>query len=663
VSGSPNRILVVDDNPATLYATGRVLKAAGFEVLTATTGSDAVNLACEFVPDLIVLDVNLPDFDGFEVVRRVRAVPILVRVPIIHLSATFVQDAYKVLGLEGGANGYLTHPVEPPVLVASINAFLRTKQAEDAMRRSEDRFKAVFERALDGIALVNRGLIFVDINPAMCRTLGRTRDEIIGKHASALSVKGYENHIGHIAEMIARDGVWRGELPLLKADGSRVELEWSVSRHSEPDLHLAIVTDVTQRRASELERERLLKRESDARSEAERANRLKDDFLAMLSHELRSPLNAIVGWTQVLQRRSSDESFRKEELADALSVIERNARLQTQLISDLLDVSRITSGKLRIEIAPLDPAGPLEAAIDGVRPAAEARRIRLETEIDRLAGPVLGDPSRLQQVFWNLLNNAVKFTPQGGTVWARLAREGSLVTVSVRDTGCGIEPEFVPFVFERFRQEQTTAQRSYGGLGLGLTIVRHLVEMHGGTVAAASEGRGLGATFTVSLPLSDARHQRRATGPEDVTRGSEPQPDLHGLRVLVVDDDDDARDLLMRVLSDRGAEVHGAATAAQALELVVRISPRVLVSDIGMPKEDGLALIRKLRERGFVGPELHAIAVTALARAEDRQKSLAAGYDGFFVKPVDLDALVESVASVGRSRAAAQGTSSPSGIF
>jgi PAS domain S-box-containing protein len=640
-----HKLLIVDDNPATLYATGRVLRAAGFEVLEAQSGEQAVEIACAQEPDLIVLDVNLPDIDGFEVVRRIRAVPRVARVPIIHLSATFVQDAHKVQGLEGGADGYLTHPVEPPVLIASINAFLRTRHAEDAMRRSEDRFKSVFERALDGIALLSEDLIFVDANPAMCRMLGRTRDELVGKHASALSPNGLENEVAHIAAIVSRKGSWRGPMPLLRADGMRLELEWSLSRHSDPDVRLAIVSDITERKLAEAEREQLLQSESAARGEAERANRLKDEFLATLSHELRSPLNAIVGWTQVLQRRAAEGHVPRDELTDALDVIQRNARLQTQLIADLLDVSRITSGKMRLEIVLLDPVGPLEAAIDGVRPAAEARQIRLALDLDRLAGPILGDPGRMQQVFWNLLSNAVKFTPRDGEVRVRMRREGSHVEVAVSDTGCGIQPDFLPFVFDRFRQEDPSTQRSHGGLGLGLAIVRHLVEMHGGSVSAASDGDGRGATFTVRLPVSAVRSLRRVSADDGHERGADPAVRLDGLQVLVVDDDADGRDLVSRVLASQGAEVRNAATVAQALELVQRAAPHVLISDIGMPGEDGYALIERLRAQDRPRGDLFAIALTALARSEDRERALTAGYDSFFVKPVDLDALVSRVAS------------------
>ena len=655
----PRRILVVDDNPATLYATARVLRASGFDVLEGTTGTEAIAKATAAEPDLIVLDVNLPDIDGFEVVRRIRAEPRVARVPIVHLSATFVQDAHKVQGLDAGADGYLTHPVEPPVLIASINAFLRARRAEEAMCRSEARFKAVFEHAPDGIALLTREMIFLDANPALCTILARTREELTGKHASALSPKGQENEAVRAAGAVARDGAWRGSLPLLRSDGQRVELDWRLSTHTEPDVLLAIVTDITERKAAEAEREELLRRESAARGDAERANRLKDEFLATLSHELRSPLNAIVGWTHILRRGASMGGVPAEELANALTVIERNARLQTQLVADLLDVSRITSGQMRLDMLAVDPAGPLDAAVEGVRPAAAARSIRLELQLDHDAGPVWADPARLQQVFWNLVSNAVKFTPRDGTVWVRLRRAGSQVEVTVRDNGCGIRADFVPYVFDRFRQEQTSPRRDYAGLGLGLAIVRHLVEMHGGSVAAQSDGEGQGATFTVRLPVSAVRH---APGAEPASAepagrpGAPPAParatpqslDLRGVRVLVVDDDADSRDLLRRALALQDAEVRCVASAAEAVQAVGAFGPHVLVSDIGMPGEDGYSLMRRLRAAGVPPEELRAIAVTAFARADEREQALAAGYERHLAKPVDVDELAAAVASLAR---------------
>jgi PAS domain S-box-containing protein len=656
MSEQPETILVVDDNPATLYSTARILRGAGFNVVEAETGLDAVGCACRGGVDLVVLDVNLPDIDGFEVCRRIRSDTACSRLPVIHLSATFVQDTDKVHGLEVGADGYLTHPVEPPVLVATVNAFLRTRRAEDAMRRSEARFRAVFENALDGIALISEDQIYLDVNPAMCRLLGLARDAIVGKHASVFIPADHKHQSEAAARALDADGSWRGHLPLIRSDGGTVPLEWSVSRHSLPGVRLAVVTDVTERLAIEREREQLLSSERAARSEAERANRLKDDFLATLSHELRTPLNAIVGWSQVLRTPSAT----REDLAEGLESIERNARVQAQLIDDLLDVARITSGKLRLDVQSIDPAAVVDAALQAVAPAARAKGIELHTALDPHAGRVSADASRLQQVVWNLVNNAVKFTPRGGRIDVRLARADQHIEIAVADNGQGIPPDLLPHLFERFRQGDARTTRSHGGLGLGLAIVKQLVEMHGGTVGAASEGEGHGATFVVRIPLSAAPHAEDGPPPAagasayaapaaDGTQAA-PRPlaftRLPGVRVLVVDGEADALVLLTRVLRESAAEVAGAGGVPQALALVDSFRPHVLVSDIGMPMQDGYDLIRIVRSRGHTPHDLPAVALTAFARPEDRRRALAAGYQAHVAKPVDPAELTGIIGSL-----------------
>jgi len=406
--------------------------------------------------------------------------------------------------------------------------------------------------------------------------------------------------------------------------------------------------DVTERKRAEDERKQLLEREQLARAEAERASRMKEDFLANLSHELRTPLNAIVGWTQVLRRRAMDD----DEIRQGLETIERNARVQARLIEDLLDMSRITSGKVRLDVQPVDPVSFIEAAVDAVRPAADARGIRLEKMLDPAAGPISGDPRRLQQVIWNLLSNAIKFTPKDGTVQVLLERVGAQVEISVADTGIGITPAFVAHAFERFRQADASSARRHGGLGLGLAIVKQLVELHGGTVQVKSLGEGAGTVFTVQLPIA-AVHRTADNGkrlhphPAKTLSSDFKISDLSGIRVLVVDDEADARDLFKRVLADCGAEVLTVASAGEALVVVETERPHVLLSDIGMPDIDGFELLRRVRALGPArGGKLPAIALTAFARSEDRTRALRAGFLVHVAKPVEPAELVATVAAV-----------------
>ncbi len=381
-----------------------------------------------------------------------------------------------------------------------------------------------------------------------------------------------------------------------------------------------LVVGIASQAAVAIDNARLYEAAQAARAQAERMSEMKDEFLATLSHELRTPLSAILGWSQVLRRGKVDGA----QFGHALDVIERNARVQTELIEDLLDMSRITSGKVRLDIQPLQPSGFVEAALQTVSPAADARGIRLEKILDPTAGPISGDPNRLQQVVWNLLSNAIKFTPREGKVQVVLERVNSHIEISVADTGIGIRPEFVPHVFERFRQADATTTRKYGGLGLGLSIVKHLVELHGGTVRVTSAGEGRGTTFTVRLPLSVVRRaaedepRRHPRSPKEAPQDYRVA-DLSGVRVLVVDDEADARELL------RGESV------------------QVLVSDLGMPDVDGYELLKRVRA---MGQRLPAIALTAFARSEDRTRALRSGFLVHVAKPVEPSELVATVAAV-----------------
>lgn len=416
------------------------------------------------------------------------------------------------------------------------------------------------------------------------------------------------------------------------------------------ELEQRVQERTAQLEASNRTKDELLMREQIIRAEAEAANRAKDEFLSILSHELRTPLNAILGWSTMLRQRTLSE----DKVLRALETIERNAKSQAQLIEDILDISRIITGKLRLQVRPVNLVPVIESAIESVRLAAEAKSIRLQSVLDSQASSLLGDANRLQQVMWNLLSNALKFTPKDGRVEIRLERVNSHAEITVSDTGPGISSDFLPFVFDRFRQHDSTTTRSYGGLGLGLAIVRQLVELHGGTVTVVSPGIGQGTTFTVTLPAMII--PLPPSDPEPLnsiveTKGRvEASPSLEGLKILVVDDEADALELLSTILQKYGADVIAVASVKQALTIIETAtdrSPDVLVSDIGMPDEDGYSLIRKLRQlEAQRGGRLPAIALTAYARNDDRRQALLAGFQMHLTKPVDAAELVAVVASL-----------------
>ena len=478
-----------------------------------------------------------------------------------------------------------------------------------------------------------------------------TRTEVenpVTKVLRAGQVVGLANH----TILIAKDG---REVPI---DDSGAPI-----RDSEGNIIgvVLVFRDITERKHFEVEREQLLTNAQAAQREAEEANRLKDEFLATASHELRTPLTAVVGWSRMLRGGKLDQ----ETSARALEAIERNANLQTKLIEDLLDISRIITGKLTLDRQPLEMAPVISDAVNTVRPAAEAKNITIEMTFDPQAEPVLGDANRLQQVVWNLLSNAVKFTPKGGQIYVALNRVDSEIELSVRDTGEGIGAEFLPYVFERFRQADGKSTRQHGGLGLGLAIVRHLVEQHGGNVKALSEGPGRGAEICLRLPILGLYSRARSTDPATAVESSEETgnewmaiecpPKLDGVRVLIVDDDLDTRQMLNAVLSQCEADVVTVASAAEALREMQRLKPDVLVSDLGMPEQDGYELIKKVREM-----EAHldakatpALALTAYAKPEDRVRALAEGYQVHLSKPVEPAEFALVVANlVGRGNTA-----------
>lgn len=414
------------------------------------------------------------------------------------------------------------------------------------------------------------------------------------------------------------------------------------------------------RKQAEEERAKLLVREQAARAEAELANRTKDEFLATLSHELRTPLTAILGWSHIVRQNQLDDA----QLARALETIERNAHAQSRLIDDLLDVSRIISGKLQIDLRVVDLSTVIEAALDAVRPGLEAKQLEFQIDLGPRAFPVMGDPNRLQQIFWNLFSNAVKFTPKKGQVRVKLESQNAHLCVSVSDTGIGIKSEFLPYIFDRFRQADGSTTRSQGGLGLGLAIVRHLTELHHGSVQVESEGDGCGSTFSITLPIAQPAIMKTSVHDSAVQVGtngsSKPNENvLRGLRILVVDDEADSRELVATILKRSGGDVRCSPSAADALRTFKEWQPDLLVSDLAMPNEDGFALLKKVRNlKSKRARQIPAVALSAYASDEDRALSLSKGFQMHLTKPIEPDNLVTSIAAAAGRGIAASGAAS-----
>jgi len=486
-------------------------------------------------------------------------------------------------------------------------------------------------------------------NDAVYTLLGFRTAEVVEQSLSRfITVDETREFMAALREVVARGVTRNARLNPRSASGEVIPTTLNASALRDVDgVVIGAIGILRDMRAYE----RVVRDLEESRRKLDEANRAKDEFLATLSHELRTPLNAILGWARLLRSGTLDA----DGMRRGPEVIERNTRVLAQLIEDLLDVSRIITGKLRLEVRPADLIPVVIAAMEAVQTAADAKGIRLEAGLDPTLGLVSTDPDRLQQVVWNLLTNAIKFTPIGGRVDVRLQRTDSVVRLTVSDTGKGIRPELLPFVFDRFRQGEGSTGRQYGGLGLGLAIVRHIVELHGGVVHAESAGDNQGATFTVDLPYNAAPSATVVPGPTRrriESEGVYRLINLNGLRVLVVDDEADARELMRMVLRSSGAEVMAAANAEEALEQVEQWHPDILVSDIGLPGDDGYVLIQKLRAREAVrGRSIPALAVTAYARAEDRTRALAAGFQMHVAKPLEPADFVAAIVSlVGKDR-------------
>jgi len=626
-------VLVVDDEISNRYAITRVLTQAGYRVLEAATGDEALRSLRGERPDLVVLDVKLPDISGYEICRRIKSDPETASILVLQVSATFVNSRDAVRSLDGGADSYLTQPVEPPVLIATVGALIRLRRTEEALRESESRHRQLFERTpLPAWVFDVESLSILAVNDAAVLHYGYPRDEFLTMTIGDLLPPGeVENFKGRaVSDAQGQLGVWRHHTK----DESALEVELTAApiRFGNYRARMLLATDVTERRRVEQARAEVLSRERLARAQAEEANRAKDDFLATLSHELRTPLNAMLGWVNLLQTGKLDPQTAKR----GLDAIDRNSRIQAQLIEDLLDVSRIITGKLVLERHVIDLVDVAQAAAETLRASAVARQIDLAITADVAPIHVEADFGRLQQMVSNLVSNAIKFTDPGGRVAIRIERRGQDAVLEVSDTGRGIPPEFLPYVFEKFRQADTSTARSHAGLGLGLAIVRRLVELHSGTVEAASEGEGRGATFTVRLPLAVPGHARKA-GAVDKTESVS----LEGVRVLVVDDDADSLKLAAVALEQYGARVTTARSGAEALEAMTAELPDVLVSDLGMPGLDGLQLMREIRSRK--GGSVPSLALTAYAMEADAERTRAAGYTMHLSKPLDPRRLAVAV--------------------
>ena len=525
------------------------------------------------------------------------------------------------------------------------------KAPRDRRRGTASHIRAVLDTALDAVISMDATGRVTFWNPRAEQIFGWSREEAMGRPLADLIIPPALRpaHTAGLARYL-RTGAGRligrrVEVTAVRRDGSQVPVELAVVAVKEGDYHTfsAFVRDITERKRVESERDRLLIEAERARTEAEAASRAKDEFLATLSHELRTPLTSIVGWVYLLRSGRLDPA----SVARGLETIDRNAMLQAQLVSDILDMSRIMAARFRLNVRPVELAPVVAAAIDSLVPAASAKSIRLQPVLDPSTGIVSGDADRLQQVVWNLLSNAIKFTPEGGRVQVRLSRADGHAEITVEDTGPGIRPEVLPHVFELFRQGDSSNTRAYGGLGLGLAVVRHLVELHGGTVRASSASAGTGAVFTVRLPL--AREEAALEpAPAAAVSASAAEPRLDGLLVLVADHGAEVRDVIAGILGQAGADVRVACSAREALDTVARERPAVLVIDLELADESGYALLSKVRalppDAGGVTP---AVALSSFSRTEDRVHSLVAGFQSHLAKPIQPAELIAVVASLG----------------
>jgi hypothetical protein len=671
-------VLLVDDYPENLLALEAILEGLGQNLVKANSGEEALRCLLDQDFAVILLDVQMPGIDGFETATLIRERARSQHTPIIFMTAFSSSDSLVFKGYSLGAVDYLLKPIKPEILTSKVAVFvdLFKKSAEvkrqanqltainSELRQSEERFRSLSACSPVGIFLTDMAGQCTYTNPRYQTICEVSAEASLG--AGWLQCVCAEDRDRAIQDWLryTQEGKeYSDEFRLKTSDGTvrwmHVRSSPMVSGQGELLGHVGTLEDITERKQAEDARSQFL-HEQIARQEAEAANRIKDEFLAILSHELRTPLNSILGWARLLRTRTFDESTTSK----ALETIERNAKAQSQLIEDILDVSRIIRGKLRLMIRPVSLASVIETAIEAVRPLADGKSIQMETHFPETTQLIAGDPDRLQQVIWNLLSNAIKFTPANGKVSIFLSFHleaadhctepqplDRYAQIQVIDTGIGISSDFLPYVFDRFRQADSTTTRPYGGLGLGLAIVRHLIELHGGTVTAASSPVGQGAMFTVQLPLSHKpvepiRDSDDTYSLSHAASVANP-PSLQGVRVLIVDDDADTREFFLTALEQYGAEVTIVGSVNETLATLPQLQPQVLISDIGMPEADGYELIRQVRSLPpHQGCHTPAIALTAYTRLEDRKRALESGFQMHLAKPIEPGELIVAVAKL-----------------
>jgi signal transduction histidine kinase len=635
------QLLLLEDNPldADVIHLTLIDGSINSEMLRVSTRTDFVGALQTREFDLILADYALPGFDGISALEIAQAM--CPDTPFIFVTASMGEEL-AIEALKQGATDYVLKQ-RLGRLVPCVQRALRESEEKRKRQQAEDRLRLVAANLPRGaVFIVDRDLRYVLAEGEAIGQMGMSDRDFVGKTLwEALDPILAARYEPYYRQALAGESFTVEHYNL-----DRYYISHGIplrNNRGEVDAALAMSYDITDRAHAEAEREQLLQREQTARSTAENANRIKDEFLAVVSHELRSPLNPILGWANVLQNMKLDAA----KTAQALGTIERNAKLQSELIEDLLDVSRILRGKLSLNVSAIHLPSIVREAIETVRLAAEAKSIQIEASLDANIEGVLGDATRLQQIVWNLLSNAVKFTPPGGWVTIKLERETKSqelgwAQIVISDTGKGIEPEFLPHVFEYFRQQDGTTTRKFGGLGLGLAIVHHLVELHGGTVEAASQGQGLGATFTVKLPLMTAKSNMELDSPSP-----EILLDLSGIQVLVIDDDTDSREFVEFILERAGASVTAIATATEGLLALTQSPPDVLLSDIGMPDMDGYMLMEQIRALApDRGGGVRAIALTSYVGDFNQQQALQAGFQEHISKPVEPEVLIKAIAKL-----------------